>query len=244
MWSAPCGWPAVSRRRGLRRRARARPRVAPAPSFTPKPGPRRRRSRPQALGRQGHDVEPVVAERLERVDEVLERDRLGDERVGAEVVGAAMSRSARDALSTTIGMRSSSGSDLSSRSASRPSFFGMLRSSRMTLGNEVPARWLNAPSRRRYWVSCTPSSTKWMRSASRASPNASSISARSSASSSAISTVTGPAPSPGAGGLCRCATGSVKTKVAPRPGLPDALIVPPWRSRILRQVASPMPVPA
>ena len=54
----------------------------------------------------------------------------------------------------------------------------------------------------------------------------------------------GRAPSPGAGGSCRCATGSVKTKVAPRPGLPDALIVPPWRSTILRQMASPMPVPS
>ena len=41
-----------------------------------------------------------------------------------------------------------------------------------------------------------------------------------------------------------CITGSRTSKTLPLPGVLWAVIVPPWRSTILRQMASPMPVPS
>src|SRR6185436_20294902 len=41
-----------------------------------------------------------------------------------------------------------------------------------------------------------------------------------------------------------CCTGSVTINVLPIPGVLRAVIVPPCRSAILRQIASPIPVPS
>ena len=41
-----------------------------------------------------------------------------------------------------------------------------------------------------------------------------------------------------------CFVGSVTTKAAPCPGMLRAVMVPPWRSTTLRQMASPIPVPS
>ena len=153
-----------------------------------------------------------------------------------------MSSSACEVVSTTTGMRRSSGSALISASTSRPSLRGRFRSSRIRsgprrLGVRAPAAAEN--SMRLDAVvddaagGCTTLASFRASMVSRTSPG---LSSTSRISMAAIARTLASCVAPPFG------NGEDRTS-SPCPARDSTQIRPPWRSTIFLQIARPMPVP-
>ena len=157
-----------------------------------------------------------------------------------------MSSSAFDVVRTTIGIGSSCGIGLDA-----PQRLAAVLPRHVEVEQDQPGIGRLRPSRRtRLRGADSPAAPRRPRRkrsslASRLSSNASWISRRSSGSSSAIRIVIGSMSLRHDRQVAGdCLAGKVTTNVAPSPGRLAAVIAPPCRSTILRQMASPMPVPS